>query len=355
MKGYGITKDGSIGWIEKEVPELGRYDALIRPLAVAAYDPATYKIIYDTIHEPGTELIIGHEAAGVVEAVGEDVKDFKPGDRVLVPTITPDFRTTQVQDIGMPQHSGGFMDGWRLAIVEDGALAERFRVFDADMNLAILPDEVSLEAAVMISDMMTTAFHGAELAEIDYGDTVVVYGIGGVGQLALAAAKLKGAARIIGIGSRPILEKIGKEYGMTDFVNYRNGDVVEQVLELTGGVPVDKVIIAGGGNSAIGDSFAMVKIGGVVGSINHFSAGEFIEIPRLAWGEGIAHKKFNAGLTQGGRVRMERMLSLVKHGRIDPSKIVTHKYYGMEELEKAMTEAGDKGNDFIRGVIIFEE
>src|SRR5699024_8061558 len=270
----GITKDGDLGWIEKEVPELGRLDALIRPLAVAAYSPYTYRTIYKTIHEPGTELIVGHESVGIVEEVGEDVKDFKPGDRVLVPTITPDLRTRQMQDIKMSQHSGGFMDGWKLAITEDGALAERYRVFDADMNLAILPDEISLEAGVMISDMMTTAFHGAELAEIEFGDTVVIYGIGGVGQLAIAATKLRGASRIIGIGSRSILEKKGKEYGMTDFVNYKNGNVVDQVLELTNGIPVDKVIICGGGNDSIGDSFSMVKIGGVIGSINHFDSGE---------------------------------------------------------------------------------
>lgn len=354
MKGYGITKDGDLGWIEKEVPELGRLDALIRPLAVAAYSPYTYRTIYKTIHEPGTELIVGHESVGIVEEVGEDVKDFKPGDRVLVPTITPDLRTRQMQDIKMSQHSGGFMDGWKLAITEDGALAERYRVFDADMNLAILPDEISLEAGVMISDMMTTAFHGAELAEIEFGDTVVIYGIGGVGQLAIAATKLRGASRIIGIGSRSISEKKGKEYGMTDFVNYKNGNVVDQVLELTNGIPVDKVIICGGGNDSIGDSFSMVKIGGVIGSINHFDSGEFIQIPRVEWGEGIAHKKFNAGLTQGGRVRMERLISLVKYNRIKPENIVTHTFHGFDKVAEALEEAENRPDDFIRGVIILD-
>ena len=96
----------------------------------------------------------------------------------------------QIQDIGIPQHSGGLMDGWKLSITEDGALADVFRVNDADMNLAILPDEISLEAGVMLCDMVTTGFHGAELAEIEYGDSAAVLGIGAVGQIAIAAAKL---------------------------------------------------------------------------------------------------------------------------------------------------------------------
>ena len=311
-----------------------------------------YYSIYESIYEEGTDLILGHEAVGEVIKVGDEVKDFKPGDRVVVPTITPDWRTTQIQDIGIPQHSGGLLDGWKLSITEDGALADVFRVNDADMNLAILPKEVSFEAGVMLCDMVTTGFHGAELAEIEYGDSVAVLGIGAVGQIAIAAAKLKGAGRIIGIGSRPILAEVAKEYGMTDFVNYRDGSTVKQVLELTNNKGVDRVIICGGGVETVGEAFEMVKIGGSIGSINHYPEGDYIPIPRLAWGEGVAHKKLNAGLTQGGRVRMERMINLVKYNRIDPSKIVTHKFYGYDEIEKALEIANDRPMDMIRGVIL---
>ena len=352
MKGYGIKKDKTLGWIDKENPKLSPYDALIKPLAVGLYNPETYLIIYDSIFgNNGIDLIIGHEAVGKVVEVGSEVKDFKPGDRVVVPTITPNWRTTQVQDIGMAQHSGGLLDGWKLSITEDGALADVFRVYDADMNLAILPEEVSLEAGVMLCDMVTTAFHGAELAEIKHGDTVAVLGIGGVGQIAIAAAKLSGAGRVIGVGSRPILAEIGKKYGMTDFVNYREGPTVEQILKLTDNKGVDRVILCGGGNETLGEAFEMVKIGGSIGSINHFAMGEYISIPQQAWGEGIAHKKLHAGLTQGGRVRMEKMINLVKYGRLDPGKIVTHKFHGFDNLEEALETAKERPADMIRGVI----
>ena len=77
-----------------------------------------------------------------------------------------------------------------------------------------------------------------------------------------------------------------------------------------------------------------------------------IPLPRLAWGEGVAHKKLNAGLTQGGRVRMERMINLIKYNRIDPSKIVTHRFYGYDKIEEALKAANDRPIDMIRGVII---
>mgnify|MGYP001221496668 CR=1 FL=1 len=79
-----------------------------------------------------------------------------------------------------------------------------------------------------------------------------------------------------------------------------------------------------------------------------------IPLPRLAWGEGVAHKKLNAGLTQGGRVRMERMINLIKYNRIDPSKIVTHRFYGYDKIEEALKAANDRPIDMIRGVILLD-
>ena len=98
-------------------------------------------------------MILGHEAVGVVEEVGTEVKDFKPGDRVIVPAITPDWRSIAVQR-GFPQHSNGLLAGWKFSNFKDGVFAEFFHVNDADMNLALLPDGISPKAAVMITDML---------------------------------------------------------------------------------------------------------------------------------------------------------------------------------------------------------
>jgi len=99
--------------------------------------------------------------------------------------------------------------------------AKFFHVNNADSNLVLLPEDMLPEAALMTVDMMSNGFHGVELAEISFGDTVVVLGIGPVDLMAVAGAKLKGAGRIIVVGTRPNCIEIAKEYGATDVISYK--------------------------------------------------------------------------------------------------------------------------------------
>ena len=142
-------------------------------------------------------------------------------------------------------HSGGMLAGWKFSNIKDGVFAEYFHVNDADGNLAHLPDGLDPACAVMLSDMVPTGFHGAELAGVQYGDSVCVIGIGPVGLMAVAAAQLKGAARLFAVGSRPNCVAAARHYGATDIVSYRSGSISAQILEATSGRGVDRVIIAG--------------------------------------------------------------------------------------------------------------
>lgn len=122
-----------------------------------------------------SDMILGHEAVGVVEEVGELVRDFKPGDKVVVSAITPDWSSLEAQ-AGFPMHSTGMLAGWKFSNFKDGVFGELFHVNDADGNLALLPEGMDLGAA-----SMPTGFYGAELADIQFGDDVAVIGIGSVG------------------------------------------------------------------------------------------------------------------------------------------------------------------------------
>ena len=148
---------------------------------------------------------------------------------------------------------------------------------------------IAPETAVMLCDMMTTGFQGAELANIKLGGTVVCIGIGAVGLMAVAGARLRGAGRIIAVGSRPVCVEAAKFYGANDIVNYKNGDTVEQVMELTNGKGVDNVIIAGGNSDILMSAAKMTKPGGTVSNVNYFGNGDTLDIPRLEWGCGMAH------------------------------------------------------------------
>ena len=246
MKGYAMLGIGKTGWIEKDRPACGPLDAIVRPIAIS---PCTSDIhtVWEAALGDRHDMILGHEAVGEVVEVGALVKDFKPGDRVIVPAITPDWGALEAQ-AGYSMHSGGMLAGWKFSNFKDGVFGEYFHVNEADANLALLPKGLDPAAAVMLCDMMPTGLHGVELAEVQFGDTVCVVGIGPVGLMSVAGAAIHGASRLFAVGSRANCIQAAKEYGATDIINYREGDIVEQVMEATNGKGVDRVIVAGGDN-----------------------------------------------------------------------------------------------------------
>ena len=244
MKGFAMLRIGEVGWIEKDRPVCGPNDAICRPLAIAICTSDVHTVWEGAVGERHN-MILGHEGCAEVVEVGSEVRDFKPGDRVLVPAITPNWSSLEAQ-AGYAMHSGGMLAGWKFSNIKDGVFSEFFHVNDADGNLALMPEGMDIVDACMLSDMVPTGLHGAELADVQFGDTVLVIGIGPVGLMSVAGANLRGASRIIAVGTRPKCVEVAKLYGASDFISYKNGSIEKQALELTGGKGVDKVIIAGG-------------------------------------------------------------------------------------------------------------
>ncbi|MCI6603428.1 MAG: NAD(P)-dependent alcohol dehydrogenase [Clostridiales bacterium] len=350
MKGYAMLSIGKTGWIEKDRPACGPDDAIIRPLAMSPCTSDVHTVWAGALGERHN-MILGHEACGVVDEVGSNVKDFKPGDRIMVAAITPDWQSIAAQE-GYPMHSGGMLAGWKFSNFKDGVFGEYFHVNDADGNLAHLPEGLSPEEACMLSDMVPTGFHGVELADVKFGDTVLVIGIGPVGLMAVAGANLRGAARIIAVGTRPKCIEVAKAYGAREFVNYKDGDIAEQVMDMTQGKGVDKVIIAGGNNDTFETAVKVVKPGGTIGNVNYLGEGTYIRIPRVEWGVGMGHKKIVGGLMPGGRARLEKLGALVTAGRVDVSLLLTHRFHGFEHIEEALMLMKDKPRDLIKPVVV---
>ncbi len=351
MKAYAMLRIGSSGWIEKERPVCGPMDAIVKPLAVAPCTSDIHTVWEGAIGER-EDMILGHEGCGEVVEVGALVKSFKVGDRVLIPAITPDWNSLEAQ-AGFAMHSGGMLGGWKFSNFKDGVFAEYCHVNDADGNLALIPENMSLQQACMMSDMVPTGAMGADLADIQLGDTVLAIGIGPVGLMAVACANLHGAARIIAVGSRPVCRDLALKYGATDLISYKDGPIDEQVLAMTQGKGVDKVIISGGDNSTFAEAIKVLKPGGIVSNVNYLGSGDSIAIPRIEWGVGMGHKRIEGGLMLGGRLRMEKLAALVQHGKLDPGLMVTHTFNGFENIEKALLLMKDKPADLVKPVVIF--
>ncbi len=353
MKGFAMMKIGETGWVEKERPVCGPCDAICKPLALAPCTSDVHTVWAGAIGDRH-EMILGHEAVGEVVEVGALVKDFKPGDRVLIAAITPDWNSLEAQG-GFAMHSGGMLSGWKFSNFKDGVFGEFFHVNDADGNLAHLPEGMDIAAACMLADMVPTGFHGVEMADIQFGDTVAVIGIGPVGLMAVAGAAIRGASTIYAVGSRKNCADLALEFGATEIINYKEGDIVDQIMAKTGGKGVDKIVIAGGDNDTFDQAIRMLKPGGIIGNVNYLGEGDYVKIPRAEWGCGMGHKQVRGGLMPGGRLRMEKLASLVMTGRIHPEKLVTHRFVGLENVEPALMLMKDKPRDLIKPLVIIED
>ncbi len=352
MKCFAMLSIGKVGWIEKDKPSCGPLDAILRPLVLAPCTSDVHTVWEGAIGDRHN-LVLGHESVGEVVEVGSLVKDFKPGDKVIVPAITPDWGSLEAQN-GYAQHSGGMLGGWKFSNIKDGVFAEFYNVNEADANLAHLPEGVDPSDAVMLSDMVVTGLHASELADVGFGDTVCVIGIGPVGLMTVAGANLSGASHIYAVGSRPNCIEAAKFYGATDIVNYKEGDIVKQILDKTNGIGVDKVLIAGGDNDTFTQAIKILKPGGIIGNVNYLGDGDYINIPRIEWGVGMGHKSIKAGLTPGGRLKMAKLASLLETKKLDTSKLITHRFEGLEGIEPALMLMKDKPIDVIKPVVVIK-
>ena len=323
MKAFCMLGIGRTGLLEKPVPRPGPNDAIIKTThaLICTSDSHTVRGAIG----PREGLTLGHEAVGIVYEVGSLVKRFKPGDRVVVGAITPDWGSEEAQN-GYPSQSGGALAGWKFANVKDGVFAEYFHVNEADANMALIPENVPSEAAVYCADMLSTGFVAAEHGAIPIGGTVAVFAEGPVGLMATVGAKLRGAGFIFAVETDPKRAELARAYGANLVVDFKKEDPVARILGETAGVGVDTAIEALGSQKTFEWCVDVTKPGGTISNVGYHGEGEYVSIPRTAWGVGMADKTIRTGLCPGGTLRMERLLRLLEQGIVDPTKMTTHTF-----------------------------
>lgn len=350
MKAFVLIEPGITGWYDAPEPVLTPFGAILRPVAIAPCSSDVHTV-FGGGSRKAPNLILGHECVAEILEVGEQVRDFAVGEIVAVPAITPDWRDLGIQESNF-KHARAPFSGHQLGRSQPGVFSEKFLIPDADTTLAKIPDGVSLEQALMCVDVVTTGFTGAEFADIKMGDTVVVMGIGPIGLMAIEGARHLGAARIIAVGSRPVCVELAKEFGATDVISYKDGDVVEQVLKMTNGLGSDSVIICGGDDQVFAQAIDMVRYGiGTVSNVNYFGGVGNLPFPKFSGGRGMAGKTIRTELAKGGRVRIERLLQMVRYGRIHPEKLVTYHLNGLDKIEEALYLMKEKPQDLIKVMV----
>ena len=312
---------------ERPVPECGPNDAIVKVTltTICGTDVHIWREEYPVA--PGR--IVGHEPVGVIERLGAAVTGYEIGDRVLVGAITPCGSCFYCQSHSESQCSGHedswqMIGGWRLGNSIDGVQAEYFRVPYAQANMAKIPDELSDEQCVLLADIASTGISAAERAQVEIGQTVAVFAQGPIGLCATAGARLMGASLVIGIDSIEGRLSLSREMGADVVIDYTDQDPVAAVKRLTGGKGVDVAIEALGTQQTFQSCIEAARPGGTVSSLGVY--GGKLEIPVEPFVYGIGDKNILTTLCPGGKERMRRLMELVRHGRLDLSSLITHRF-----------------------------
>ena len=287
-------------------------------------------------------LVIGHEPVGVIDEIGLGVVGFKTGDRVLVGAITPcgQCRACLSGQSAQCGHGEGYqaIGGWRFGNTMNGAQAEFLRVPYAQANLAKIPDALADEDVVLLADIASTGFAGAEAANIKIGDTVVVFAQGPIGLCATAGAKLLGASLIIGVDGDDARLAMSQRMGADVVLDYRTADVVSEVKRLTGGGS-DVAIEALGTQHTFENCLRSLRPGGTLSSLGVYSGK--LNIPCDSFAAGIGDYRIVTTLCPGGKERMCRLMSMVRSGRFNPKPLLTHSFR-LNDIKEAYRVFGQR-------------
>lgn len=333
MKAAVFVEPGRIELVDKKIPDVGPNDVLMRitTTTICGTDVHILKGEYPV----AKNLTVGHEPVGVIEKIGSNVKGYREGQRVIAGAICPSFISYPCQD-GVPSQDGAYLTadgtcschgykataGWRFGNVIDGTQAEFVLVPDAEANLQPIPDGLTDEQVLMCPDIMSTGFKGAENANIRIGDTVIVFAQGPIGLCATAGARLLGATTIIAVDGNDERLAISRKLGADVTLNFRNVDIIDEVMKLTRGRGVDSSIECLGTQKTFEQALRVLKPGGTLSSLGVYS--EDLVIPVNAFAAGLGDHKINTALCPGGKERMRRLMNVIESNRLDLGCLVTH-------------------------------
>jgi len=311
-------------------------DALIKIVraCVCGSDLWRYRGIFEA---KSGEPTSGHEAIGLIEEVGENVKNFKPGDFVIVPFTHGCGHCVPCL--------AGFESSCENANDAHGTFqAEFYRAINADGALVKIPGQPSdyteeqLASLTTLSDVMPTGFHAAKQAGIKEGDTVVVFGDGAVGLCAVIGAKLLGAKRIIAMSRHEDRAALAREFGATDIVAERGEAAVKKLMEMTNGSGADAVLECVGMKDSVETAFQVARAGANVSRVG---------LPNDVDYNLYLDKMFrkNIGLV-GGIASVKRwdeeiLLEKVLSGEINPGKVFTASY-SLDEIQQAYADMDER-------------
>jgi alcohol dehydrogenase len=334
---------GRRAWEQRPTPALrAATDAIVR-IATSTICGTDLHILKGDVPSVSEGRILGHEGVGIVDSVGAAVSGVRRGDKVLISCITSCGKCDFCRK-GMYSHCRD--GGWVLGNTIDGTQAEYVRIPHADNSLHRLAPDADGEAMVMLSDIFPTGFEcGVQNGQVKPGDTVAIVGAGPVGLAALLTAQLYSPAEIVMIDLDPNRLQVARSLGAMQTVDSSDGDPVQKVMALTDGAGVDVAIEAVGIPQTFDICQSILAPGGRLANVGVHGKPAVLHLDKL-W----AH---NVTLTTRlvDTVTTPMLLKLVQSGRLQPTKLVTHRF-GLAETMKAYDTFGDAAKEHALKVVL---
>jgi alcohol dehydrogenase len=326
---------GKIAWEEVPDPELTDEGDVIVRVDTTTICGTDLHILKGDVPEVRPGRILGHEAVGVVDEVGDSVHTLCPGDRVLVSCVSTcgTCRYCRAHRYGQCLSGGG----WVLGHTIDGTQAEYVRIPYADTSLYKVPAETPDAELLMVSDILPTGYEvGVLNGHVRPGDVVAVVGAGPVGLSAMMSAQLFSPGHIVAIDLVDSRLDAAKDFGADVLVNSTREDPLQVIKELTGGLGADVTIEAAGVPASFEQAVALVRPGGHVANIGVHGEPATLHLER----DWIRDLTITTGLVD--TFTIPTLMELVRTRQIDARKFITH-HFNMDSFDEAYEVFGNAG------------
>ncbi len=361
MKAAVFHKPGSPLTVENvAISKPGAREVLVRTAAVGMCHSDLHFV--DGLFPYPAPVVLGHEAAGIVEAVGSEVQWIKPGDHVvtclsafcghcehcvtghLSLCVSPETKRRQGEE---PRLS--YAEKPMMQFVNLSAYAEQMLVHEN--ALVTIRRDMPLDRAALLGCAVTTGTGAVfNTAQVRPGETVAVIGCGGIGLSTINGAAIAGARRVIAIDMLDSKLELAKKFGATDVVNAKNGDVVQQIVEMTGG-GVQYAFECIGLKQTAEQAFAMLARGGTATVIGMLKPGTKLELDPLH----MLHERKIQGSFMGSNrfpVDLPRLTDFYMQGRLKLDEMISQRI-SLEQINEGFDEL--RRGELARSVIVFEQ
>lgn len=380
MKAFVFSEKGSIEKKEIDRPSCDEKSVVLTPLYLTICSSDVHTIFSNSIPRR-KDMVLGHEGIAKVVEVGKNVKNFDVGDIVIVPACMPEN--------GSSGHGTSPFSGNVLGRNINGMWAEYFMVPNADNNLVLLPKDIKIENAILLGDMLATAYTGVKkIISNNKSCSVLIFGSGAVGLLTVALIRIFFKyKKIIMVGSNNEINiSLAKEFGINTYISYKDNKVcfgekeifnnekynrihddrenskktplVDKIFEYTNNAGFEEIIIAGGNADTVSIACDVAKYGtGKIINLSYIEGTE-LSLPLFSLGKGLAGKTLYFDLCEGGIEFLNELLDIVRDFQkkgVMIDKLFTQKLVGFDEIPTALKMMKERKDGTIKVLVDLHE